>query len=172
MWWWLEATDTSNTNTGSTTGYAEPSDLKAFKELKIGSIYYDEIPYEQNRIYQSTSVVVTIPQTIRAYKFYRYGGRYYLIPTDGSDGTTHTIHYWKRVTKRSSDSDTFLIPDEYLEALTAFAEGRYWLSITQQVKAAAAFAEFEQVIAQMKQEQGRRGWGSSGYAILDPEQAF
>lgn len=171
-WWWLEGTDTTNTNTGSTTGYAEPADLKEFIELKIGNTYYDQIPYSHGRIYTGSSVVVSLPSTQRSFKFYRYGGRYYLIPVDGNDSATHTIKYYKRVTKRTSSSDTFLIPDEYLELLPAFAEARYWLSITQQAKAAAPFQEFEQILEQMRAEQGRRGWGSPGYSILDPEQSF
>lgn len=169
-WWFLEATDTTNTNTGSTTGYVEPTDLKEFIELKIGTIYYEQVPYKRHQNFDnSLSNVVTILQLKRSYKFYRFAGRYYLIPTDSNDATTHTIKYWKRVTKRTLDTDTFLIPDEYLEALTAFAEARYWMSITQQAKAQAAFQEFEQVIEQMKQEQARRGWGSPGWSIHDPE---
>lgn len=169
-WFFLEASDTSNTNTGSTTGYAEPTDLREFIELKIGNIYYQQIPYKQHQVYDnSLSNVVTISALKRHYKFYRFGGRYTLIPVDGNDAATHTIKYWKRVTKRTLDADTFLIPDEYLEALTAFAEARYWMSITQQAKAVAPFQEYEEIVAQAKQEQSRRGWGSSGFTIHDPE---
>ena len=167
-WWWLEATSTSNTNTGSTTGYSEPTDLKKFKELLIGSTYYDEIPYENNRNYAGTSAIVSIPTSIRSYKFYRYAGKYYLIPTDSADVTAHTIHYYKRVAK-VVEGGTFLIPDEYLEALTAYAEGRYWMSITQQVKAGAPYSEFEEIVKEMEREDGRRSTGSSGFHMQDPD---
>ena len=171
-WWWLEASDVSNTNTGSTTGYTEPTDLKEFIELKIGNVFYDQIPYQHNRIYTGTSAVVSLPTLIKSYKYYRFGGKYYLTPTDGADSAIHNIMYWKRVTKRVNDSDTWLIPDEYLEILTAFAEARYWMSISQQAKAAAPFQEFEQILEQMRKEQGRRGWGSPGYSVIDPEQSY
>ena len=49
-WWWLEASDTNNTNTGSTSGYDEPDDLKEFIELKIDNIYYEQIPYKNHQI--------------------------------------------------------------------------------------------------------------------------
>lgn len=169
-WWWLEATNTSNTNTGSTTGYTEPTDLKAFKELKIGTIFYDEVPYEDNRIYTGVSAIVSLPQTIKSYKFYRYAGKYYLLPTDSADATAHTIHYYKRVSK-VADGGTFLIPDEYLEALVAYAEGRYWMSITQQAKASVPYQEFEEVYQEMAKEHGRRKSGSSGFYIKEPEDA-
>lgn len=168
-WWWQEKTNTSNTNTGSTNGYPEPSDLKEFRELKIGNIFYAQIPFNDNRAYTGTSVIVQLPQTIRSYFFYRYAGSYFLIPADGADGTAHTIHYWCRVSKATSDSSTFLIPDEYLEALTAFAEARYWMSIAQQGKAQAPFQEFEQIVKQMEAENGRRGGRAK---IMEPEWAY
>lgn len=171
-WWWLEATDTSNTNTGSTTGYPEPSGLKEFIELKINNVYYDLVPYNDNRIFTNTLGVVTLPSLRRSFKFYRFGGRYYLIPTDGNDGQTHTIKYYKRASSISQDSDTVLLPDEYIEAIEAYAEAKYWMSISQQAKAQVPLQEFDEIVAEMVNEQSRRGWGSAGYQIHDPEQAY
>lgn len=169
-WWWLEASSTSNTNTGSTTGYAEPSDLKMFKELKINNVYYDEIPFVDNRSYNGSSAVVSIPYNIRSFKFYREAGRYYLIPEDGGDAAVHYIKYYKRLTSKVADGGSFLIPDEYLEALVAFAEARYWMSITQQAKAAAPYAEFEEIVQEMAREHSRRSSGSTGFNISDPDE--
>lgn len=171
-WAWLEASSTANTNTGSTSGYTEPTDLKKFIELVIDDIYYDEIPYKDNRIYTGTSAVVTLPSLRRSFKFYRFGGKYYLVPTDDGGGETHYIKYYKRTTKATSDADTFLIPDEYLEALVAYAEARYWESITQQTKAVVPFQEFEEIVKEMEREEGRRHTGSPGFSIHDPEDEF
>lgn len=168
-WWWLEASSTSNTNTGSTTGYSEPSDCKKILEIQIDGIYYDEIPYVDNRIYKNTLGVVSLPTLRRSYKYYRYGGKYYLIPTDSANGSTHNIKYYKRVTNLTADSDVFLIPEEYGEALACYAEARYWMSITQQTKSSAPFQEYEQIVMDMMREQGRRRTGSSGFAIHEPE---
>ncbi len=170
-WWWLEASHTTNTNTGSTTGYSEPSDLKEFVELVIDSIYYDQVPYKANRSFQGTGAIVTLPNLRRSFKFYRYAGKYYLIPTDSANGSAHNIKYWKRVSK-VADGGTFLIPDEYLEALVAYAEARYWMSITQQAKASVPFQEYEEIVKEMEREQGRRGSGWSGFGIGDPEDQF
>ncbi len=168
-WWWLEASDSSNTNTGSATGYAEPTDLKEFIELKIGNIYYDQKPYRWNR--DDVNRVVSLPSTRLQLEYYRFGGRYYLVPVDDGAGDTHVIKYYKRVAKVSS-SGTFLIPDEYLEALVKYAEGRYWLSITQQAKAAVPFQEFEEVVKEMEREQSRRGWGHKLMTdVREPEDA-
>jgi len=171
-WWWQEASSTTNVNTGSTSGYPEPADLKEFIELKINNIYYDQIPYPDNRIYQGTSAVVSLPTLRRSFIYYRFAGKYYLIPTDSADGAVHNIKYWKRVSAITADSDAILIPDEYSEALTAYAEGEYWMSITQQAKAMAPFQLFEEIVQQMQEEHSRRGWGASGFSILDPEDAL
>jgi len=170
-WWWLEASNTSNINTGSTTGYNEPADCKEFIELKINNIYYDQIPYKKNRVYQGVGAVVRLPTVHTSYKFYRFGGKYYLLPIDSGDGSVHQIKYWKRATK-VPDGGTFLIPDEYTEALAAYAEARYWMSISQQAKAVAPMQEFESIVAQMNQEQGMRGAGWSNFGINDPDEEF
>lgn len=164
-WWFLEASSTANTNTGSTTGYAEPTDLKQFIELKINDVFFDRVPYVQNRTYEGTGAIVSLPTLRQSYKYYRYGGRYYLIPVDDGDAAIHYIKYYKRVTKRV-DGETFLIPDEYLEALIAFAEARYWMSITQQAKAVVPFQEFEEIVREMEKEHSRRTQGDS---IQDPD---
>lgn len=169
-WWWLQGTHTSNTNTGSTTGYAEPTDLKQFIELKISDTYYDEIDYKENRNQTGTGAIVTLPSLRRSFKFYRFAGRYYLIPVDDNDSAIHYIKYYKRVSK-ATNTGTFLIPDEFLEALVAYAEGRYWLSITQQAKSVVPFSEFEEIVKEMEREQSRRTFGMT-QGIKEPEDGF
>lgn len=171
-WWWQEASHSSNTNTGSTIGYTEPTDLKEFIEFKIGNIYYDQIPYKATRNLQNNiSAVVTLPSLRSSYKFYRFASKYYLLPIDNADATAHSIKYWKRVSK-VADGGTFLIPDDFAQALEAYAEARYWLSITQQAKAAVPFQEFEEVVSEMAKEQGRRGKSWAGFGIREPEEVY
>jgi hypothetical protein len=170
-WWWQEATSTANSNTGATS-YAEPTDLKEFIELKIGSTYYDQVPYRANRNYQGAGALVTLPSLRSSFKFYRFGGSYFLIPVDDGDATAHTIKYYKRVSA-VADGGTFLIPDDFAPAIEAYAEARYWMSITQQAKAAAPFAEFEEIVKEMERENSRRGTGwSGGFSVRDPEDGF
>lgn len=169
-WWWLEASDSSNTNTASTTGYPEPSDLKEFIELKVGSIYYDQIPYRQNR--DNATTLVTLPSLITQKQYYRFGGRYYFVVTDAGDATAHDIKYYKRVTPVVAGG-TFLIPDEYIDMLAAFAEARYWLSIFQQTKAVAPMQQYEDKLKLMAIEQGRRGYSHKQMTdVRDPEDAY
>jgi len=170
-WFFLQGSGAANTNTGSTTGYAEPTDLKEFIELKISNIFYDQIPYTDNRDYTNTVGVVTLPTLRRSFKFYRFAGNYYLIPTDGNNAAVHYIKYYKRITKRTADADTFLIPDEYLEALTCYAEARYWMSIAQQAKASVPLQEYEAIIRQCETEHQSKGWGSLGFGMREPEDA-
>lgn len=171
-WWWLEATSTANTNTGSTTGYTEPTDMKEFIELKIDDVYYDQVPETDVRIYQNSAGIAQLPHLRRSYKYYRFGGKYYLIPTDNADGSTHYIKYHKRVTRPTAESDDLLVPEDYIEALSAYAEGRYFTSIYQQDKAVVPFQEYDQIVADMEREQGRRGWGTTVLDIKDPDDVY
>lgn len=114
--------------------------------------------------------MVSLPTVFRSYKYYRWGGKYYLLPADSADATAHTIHYYKRVSKVATGA-TFLIPDEFLEILVAYAEARYWTSITQQAKAGLPFQEYDDILKDMTTEQGRRSTGSSGFHMKDPEDA-
>lgn len=171
-WWWQQATSTANTNTGSTSGYTEPTDLKEFIQLSIGDTYYDQIPFIRGRNYDGTSPLVTLPTLRTSYQFYRWGGSYFFTVTDNADGSTHTIKYIKRVSA-VTDGGTFLVPDDYAPAIEAYAEARYWMSITQQAKAGAPFTEFEEIVKEMEREQSRRGTGwSAGFGITSPEDQF
>ena len=167
-WWWQQASSTSNTNTGATS-YTEPTDLKEFIELKIGDTYYDQIPYKANRNLSGVGAIVTLPSLRSSYKYYRFGGSYHLIPIDSADAAVHYIKYYKRVSA-VTDGGTFLVPDDFAPAIEAYAEARYWMSITQQAKAAAPFAEFEEIVREMEREQSRRGTGHpAGFGITEPE---
>jgi len=170
-WWWQQATSTANTNTGATS-YTEPTDLKEFIELKIGSTYYDQIPYTANRNHTGAGAIVSLPSLRSSFKYYRFGGSYYLIPVDDADASTHKIKYYKRVSA-VADAGTFLIPDDYAPALEAYGEARYWMSITQQAKAGAPYSEFEEIVKEMEREQSRRGTGHpAGFGITEPEDGF
>lgn len=171
-WWWQEATSIANANTGSTTGYPDPDDLKEFIELKVGDVYYDQIPYQNSRNYQGTTAIVTLPSLRTSFKYYRFGGRYYFSVVDSADAAVHNIKYFKRIS-RVTDGGTFLLPEDYSPALEAYGEARYWLSITQQAKAAAPFAEFEEIVNEMAKENGRRGTGHpAGFGVQDPDDGF
>jgi hypothetical protein len=171
-WWWLEASDSSNTNTGSTTGYSEPTDLKEFIELQVDSHYYDEIPYIDNRLLYGNGTVVAPSFARSAKQYYRFGGKYYFLQTDDADASTHLIKYYKRIAKVASGA-TFLIPDEFLEALVCYAEGMYWMSITQQIKAQVPFQLFEEIVKEMTNEHNRRGASHKATSsIREPEDAY
>lgn len=171
-WWWQEAAATTTTTTA--LSYELPTDFKMFHEknpVKIEDEWRIIVPFADLQFKDGLSNIVQLPQFSNSKNAYIYGNSIYFIQDSMTAGETITMYYYKRVTKRTSSSDTFLIPDEYLEALTAFAEARYWMSITQQAKAVAPFQEFEQIVQQMTEEQGRRGSGL-GNAILDPDDLF
>lgn len=169
-WWWQEGASTATTTTS--LSYALPTDFKIFhpkNPVKIEDEWRIIVPFSDLQIYDGLSSVVQLPINQASHKAYIYSDSIYFIESSMTAGQTITMYYYKRVTKLTDTDDTTLIPDEYLEALLAFGEARYWMSITQQAKAVAPFQEYEQIVQQMEEEQGRRGWTNGSNAILDPD---
>lgn len=71
-----------------------------------------------------------------------------------------SLWYFYIPTAPTGDSSTFVIPDQYLDVLVAYAEGRYWSSIAQRGKASDAFGEYEQILQEMVKENNRRKMGT------------
>ena len=75
------------------------------------------------------------------------------------------IWYYYDPTLPTTGSDSIVIPDKYITAITAFVEARYWATAHKRGKAADAFAEFETVIDQMVREDTRRNFTTGNYSL-------
>ena len=64
-----------------------------------------------------------------------------------------TLKYYRKGVKLTADADTLIIPDEYSSAVDAFAYGRICQIDDERGSAADGFAEFDDVIKQMRMEQ-------------------
>lgn len=64
--------------------------------------------------------------------------------------------YYKNPTEPTSSSSSIVFPDEFIDIIVAYAEGRYWSYAHKRAKAADAFSEFETRVAQLKTENFRR----------------
>lgn len=68
--------------------------------------------------------------------------------------------YWKYYTPLSSATDTIIIPDQYADVLVAYAFGRYGFLDDSKGNSEAGFAEYNQILNDMRREQNRREhWG-------------
>ena len=153
FWWFSRKTDTEST-VEDQQAYSMPADFRKFIEMRVDDYLYSEIPYDE--VYSkldSPSRIVSLPQYSEPNRFYIKASSYYLDPTPSADGTDNIdLYYYYFPTALTSDSDVTIIPDLYVDLLVAYAEGRYWSSITQRGKASDGFSEFEQIVSQMTRE--------------------
>lgn len=89
----------------------------------------------------------------------------YTLASDPADTTTGTITatknnieiwYWETPSLPTATTDPIVVPDDYLDMIVAYAEGRYWSTAHKRGKAADAFAEFESLFDRMKMENERK----------------
>jgi hypothetical protein len=66
------------------------------------------------------------------------------------------IWYWEYPSYPSSTTSSIIVPDEYLDLLVAYAEGRYWSTAHKRSKSSDAFLEFETRLNDMRRENTRK----------------
>lgn len=158
-WWWTEAeatftTDSSLTSYGTADGL--PSDLRDIYEIKIGSVIYHPIdPQRASEMVENPLVSYTLPYGIGDNYYYMYGGELHFLPNIGTTGLTVNIKYWKKYEKINSGS-TLLIPDDFAQAVDAFAYGRLMQIEDERGSAADGFDEFDEIMREMRIEHNRR----------------
>lgn len=154
QYWWFATKVSTDSTVADQQSYDLPTDFRHFIEMRVDDYLYDEIPYDEVYVkLDSPSRIVSLPQYSEPNRFYIKASKYYLDPTpDTSTADNIDLFYYYYPPALSADSDTTIIPDLYVDLLVAYAEGRYWSSITQRGKASDGFAEFEQIISQLVKE--------------------
>lgn len=66
------------------------------------------------------------------------------------------LWYYYEPTMPTADASGIVIPDKFMNALVAYAEGRYWSMAHKRAKSADAFAEFESWLDRMRREEARQ----------------
>jgi len=163
FWWFTETTDSfdsvadQDSYTFGTGGV--PSDIRAILELRFQDKLYTQ---QEQKDAMDTD---TVPYKNSSQSYFIYGNEIYFNPplsTTVVDGVA--IKYYKKHTDVSSDSDTFLIPDEYIDSLVAYVVGRLQQFDSERGSAADAFEEYKEILSQMQEEQNMYLFGlkSSG----------
>lgn len=83
--------------------------------------------------------------------------------------TKDNIEIWgyEDPTLPTADTSGIVVPDKYINAIVAYAEGRFWSSAHKRGKAADAFTEFESVIDDMLKEDFRRNFLTGQWKIWE-----
>jgi hypothetical protein len=79
-------------------------------------------------------------------------------PTGTITATKNNIimHYYEYPTEPTSSSSSIVLPDQYMNILVSYAEGRYWSLAQKRAKASDAFTEYESLIDKLSKENFRR----------------
>ncbi len=66
------------------------------------------------------------------------------------------IWFYSKPTEPTGNTSSIVVPDEYIDLIVAYAEGRYWSYAQRRGKAADAFTEFETRLEDLKKENFRK----------------
>lgn len=111
--------------------------------------------------YNGTFMIETVPSTTTFT---------YTLASDPADTTTGTITatpnnikiwYFANPTAPTAVDSSIVVPDEFMDILVAYAEGRYWSYAHKRGKSADAFTEFESRVADIKRENFRKMYGEN-----------
>lgn len=102
-------------------------------------------------------------------KYYMYQGSLNILPAPTDNGTNNiAIKYYAYPTAVSSDSDTFVIPDFYLDALVAYAYARISYLDGKRGDSADAFNEFNEIVGDLMMESNRQKFYGKDIATMNP----
>lgn len=159
-WWWTQA-DTSFSAVADQEYYTPgsdsyPSDVKDLVELRVNDVVYTYIPpHEVFGVYEYPVNIYNLPDVNGEHHWYVWNNKLYILPIPSSASDTIKLKYWRKPTTLTADTDTLYVPDEYENALDAFAYGRIMQIDDERGSAADGFEEFEEAVRDMKVEQNK-----------------
>ena len=160
-WWFTEASADFNSvanqaNYDTTDGF--PSDYRDMIELRLDDKVYTYIPQSKVfGLYDSTMQIFNYDDLISNKHWYVFDNTLTLLPTPTTSGTDNIVmKYWKFPTSVTTDAGTFLIPDQFIDCLDAYAYARIAQLDTMRGDAADGLSEFNSIMEDMMVENNRR----------------
>lgn len=162
--WWFSETSDSFDSVANQTSYTYgvggvPSDIRAILEMRFQDTLYTKMEQKDAMDTDKT------PYKNASQSYFTYGNAiYFVAPLSSTVVDGVTMKYYKKHTAVSSDSDTFLIPDDFIDVITAYVLGRLMQFDSERGSASDAFEEYKEILSQMQEEQNMYLFGlkSSG----------
>lgn len=171
-YWFMEDTDSDTSTVSGTASYSLPTDYKDIISLKVGDNYYTFVPelavkneYDKNNfpyLNYGDSYEWGMNRN-----FAIYGNEYTLYPTPSSADTV-TVRYYSYPEKVSADSDTFIIPDFYVDCLEAYAYARIMGRKGLDKEMNDGMEEFNSVLQSMDVDDTKRAFTRKSVRPLSP----
>lgn len=129
-----------------------PSDFRDIIELRVDGEVRDAISQPEVFQLEDTDDVEYLYN-----RYYIYNNELYIVPAPENNGTNNiSIKYFKYPAMVSNDSDTFVIPDFYLDALVAYAYARINQLDDRRGDSADGFNEFNEIVRDLMVENNRQ----------------
>jgi hypothetical protein len=156
-YWFTVKTDTDSSVADQET-YDLPSDFRKMIEVRIDDIVRYPVPdYEAFDYYRYPPIAFAYKYDYDNKYYYTFGSEIHFLPEtpdDGSDNIQYRYFYWP--TDLTSTTDTVVIPDQYTEALVAYAFARLAHLRGKRGDASDGFEEFNEIVREMNKENMRR----------------
>ncbi len=151
LWWFTEASTTFNSvaaQASYTTADGVPATLRMILELRFQDKLYHPITQDEGM------GAMSLPYSNFSESYFVFAGSIYFVPPISSAVTNGiAIKYYKTHTELSANADTILIPDIFSDVLVAYAYARTIAIEGEPGSAGDAFAEYNEVMKIMREEQ-------------------
>jgi hypothetical protein len=159
--WFTEESTTFNSvanQSAYTTVGGFPTDYRDMIELRVDDVIYTAIP--QSKVfgaYDSSINRFNYDELLHDRHYYVFDGTLYLLPETPSNGTNNiSMKYYKWPTMPTVDASTFVIPDAFIECLSAYAYARISQIDDRRGDASDGFDEYNEILGRMIAENNRQ----------------
>lgn len=171
--WFTQATTQFNSVANQeeyTTSDGFPTDYRDMVELRVDNILYTAIPESKiTGLYNSTINVFNYDNLLTDKHYYVFANTLHILPKTPANGTNNIkMKYYKFPTPLTSSTNTFLLPDFFVNALVAYAYGRKGQLSGDRAKAQDGFTEYEAIKKQIITENNRRKFYGKSSRTIEP----
>lgn len=167
--WFTEETYTTSSVADDPT-YSLPTDYRDMVEVRVDNVLYTPISHHKVfGMYDEDNQVFNYGDLITDKHWYIFDSLLYLVPAPASSGTNNIeLKYYRYPTEVTTGSGTFIIPDLYIGALSAYAYARKNQYKGKRGEAADGFAEFSDILRSLVMEHNRQRFAGKNMRPTHP----
>lgn len=172
-WWFTETSTTFDSvlsKSTYTTADGFPTDFRQELELRIDGIVYTPVPREKIfGLYNSSINIFNYENLLTNKHYYIFENQLVITPPSAAAGTDNiSLKYYKYPALLTATTDTFLIPDFYIDGVVGYAYAKMGQLDGDRAMVLDGEAEFNETIRQLRVEQNRRNFAYKSARPIEP----
>ena len=169
VFWFTEDSSTEST-VADQEAYSLPSDFRIMIEVRVDDKVYTPISQKEAfSLYDSTYQYFNYDDVVSNKHFYIFNNEIHILPAPSAIGVDNiSFKFYNYPTEVSADSDTFVIPDFFSEALVSYAYARVCMLDDKRGNASDGMNEFEEIYLQLVRESNRNKFKNKSVRPIDP----